>query len=79
MKSVDPESVRFHYQGAWRRPPEARRHPSRCRMDLDPSRAPDPGPVERCLRAAGYTPSDIDRYVLRLRQKLDEGLTIKTP
>jgi hypothetical protein len=82
IKSVDGSRVHFHYHGAWREP-----HLKRVTTTQDvawiSTRLARLTPVQwsDVFKAAGYGPVEVDRYVRRLRQKVDEGLaaTSATP
>jgi hypothetical protein len=78
IKSVDAGRVRFHYQGAWREP-HLKRYVTTHDVAWISTRLARLTPAQwsDAFRAAGYTQSDAERFVRRLKQKVDEGLTVK--
>jgi hypothetical protein len=78
IRSVDDDEVEFYYRGAWREPS----------LNRDVSRADVRWIAERmsrltadqwrdAFRAAGYSPSDGDRFIRRLQQKVEDGLRLR--
>lgn len=77
IESVRDGQVRFHYRGAWREPSLKRdvnaadvRWISERLARLSASQWSD------AFRAAGYNESDTERFVKRLRQKVDDGVNV---
>ena len=77
IHSVRNGRVRFHYRGAWRQPhltrgvtPADVRWISARLARLTPKQWSD------AFKAAGYTETETERYVVRLRQKVNEGLGV---
>ena len=77
VESVRGGQVQFHYRGAWREPhlkhgvtPADVRWISQRLSRLSAAQWSD------AFRAAGYSETDAQRYVVRLRQKVDEGLDV---
>jgi hypothetical protein len=77
IHSVNDGRVRFHYHGAWREP-HLKRDVTTADVRWISERLARLSPVQwnDAFRAAGYTPADTQRFVVRLRQKVDEGLTV---
>lgn len=77
ITSVDAGRVQFHYHGAWREP-----HLKRVTTTQDVAWISTrlarltPDQWIDVFKAAGYGPGEIDRYVRRLKQKVDEGLAV---
>ncbi len=79
IHSVEGNRVRFHYKGAWLEP---QLHDSvtpadvvwTCQLlaELSPRQWLD------AFRAGGYTDADAQRFVRVMRQKVDEGLRLRT-
>src|SRR5687768_14563481 len=77
IHSVNDGRVRFHYHGAWREPHLKRGvTPADVRWISERMARLSPVQWTDAFRAAGYTPADTQRFVARLRQKVDEGLTV---
>jgi hypothetical protein len=77
IQSVHDGHVRFHYRGAWREPHLKRGvTPADVRWISERLARLTPAQWSDAFRAAGYTESETERYVLRLRQKVDEGLEV---
>jgi hypothetical protein len=71
---VKDDRVEFHYRGGWKQknvPPAAVHWISERLARLSPGQWKD------VFRAAGYTESDGDRYIARLRQKVADGLALR--
>lgn len=77
IKSVDAGRVSFHYQGAWREP-HLKREVTTGDLAWISTRLARLTPAQwsDAFSAAGYAQPDIARYVRRLKQKVDEGLTV---
>lgn len=79
IRSVEGNRVRFHYKGAWLEP---QLHDSvtpgdvvwTCQLlsQLSPRQWLD------AFRAGGYTDEEAHRFIRRLREKVDEGLRLRT-
>ena len=69
--------VRFHYRGAWREPHLT--HGDACRLRWISERLArmTAGQWSDAFKAAGCTEMETQRYVVRLRQKVDEGLALE--
>ena len=77
IHSVRDGQVRFHYHGAWREPHLKRGvTPADVRWISERLARLTPAQWSDAFRAAGYTETDTQRYVVRLRQKVDEGLAV---
>lgn len=77
IHSVDDGRVRFHYHGAWREPHLKRGvTPADVRWISGRMARLTPRQWTDAFKAAGYSDGDTERFVLRLRQKVDEGLTV---
>jgi hypothetical protein len=77
IHSVHNGHVRFHYRGAWREPHLKRGvTPADVRWISERLGRLTAEQWNDAFRAAGYTETDTARYVLRLRQKVDEGLDV---
>jgi hypothetical protein len=77
IHSVRDGSVRFHYHGAWREPHLKRDvTPSDVRWIAERLARLSAGQWTDAFRAAGYTDGDTQRYVARLRDKVEEGLAV---
>ena len=77
IHSVDDGKVRFHYHGAWREPHLKRGvTPSDVRWISERLARLTATQWSDAFRAAGYTDGDTQRFVVRLRQKVDEGLAV---
>jgi hypothetical protein len=77
IHSVRDGEVRFHYRGAWREPHLKRGvTPADVRWIAERLARLTPGQWSDAFRAAGYTEMEAERYVVRLRQKVDEGLDV---
>jgi len=77
IQSVRGGRVRFRYRGAWREPHLM--HRDACRRALD-FRAParmTAGQWSDAFKAAGCTEMETQRYVVRPRQKVDEGVALE--
>ena len=75
IHSVRDGQVRFHYRGAWREPHLKRGvAPSDVRWIAGRLARLSAGQWSDAFRAAGYGEMDARRYVVRLRQKVEEGL-----
>jgi hypothetical protein len=74
---VHDGQVRFHYRGAWREPSLKRGvSPADVRWISARLARLSPAQWSDAFRAAGYSDADADRYVVRLRQKVEEGLGV---
>jgi hypothetical protein len=77
IHSVHDGQVRFHYRGAWREPSLKRGvSPADVRWISARLARLSPAQWSDAFRAAGYSDADADRYVVRLRQKVEEGLGV---
>jgi hypothetical protein len=77
IHSVTDGRVRFHYHGAWREPHLKRGvTPADVRWISERLARLTSAQWSDAFRAAGYTDADNERFVLRLRQKVDEGLKV---
>ena len=77
IHSVRDGQVRFHYRGAWREPPLKRGvAPADVRWIAERLARLTPAQWSDAFRAAGYTETDAQRYVIRLREKVTEGLGV---
>lgn len=73
----DDGHVRFHYRGAWREPSLKRGvTPADVRWISERLARLTPAQWSDAFRAAGYSDSDAQRFVVRLRQKVEEGLGV---
>jgi hypothetical protein len=77
VHSVRDGQVRFHYRGAWREP-HLKRGVTTADVNWISARLErlTPGQWQDAFRAAGYDAIDTERYVRRLRQKVDEGVQL---
>lgn len=78
IRSVDDDDVEFYYRGAWREP-SLKRDVSTADVRWIAERLArlTPGQWSDAFRAAGYTQPDADRFVRRLRQKVEDGLRLR--
>lgn len=77
ISSARDGQVRFHYHGAWREPHLKRDvTPADVRWISERLSRLSPAQWRDAFRAAGYTETDTERYVVRLRQKVEEGLAV---
>jgi hypothetical protein len=77
IHSVRDGQVRFHYRGAWREPSLKRGvAPADVRWIAERLARLTPAQWSDAFRAAGYTETDAQRYVIRLREKVSEGLVV---
>lgn len=77
IHSVRTHHVRFHYRGGWRRPHLTRGvTPADVRWIAERLTRLSARQWSDAFRAAGYSETESQRYVLRLRQKVDEGLAV---
>jgi hypothetical protein len=77
IQSVRDGHVRFYYHGAWREPHLKRGiTPADVRWIAERLARLTPMQWSDAFRAAGYNETDTQRYVVRLRQKVDEGLGV---
>jgi len=78
IHSVRDGQVRFHYRGAWREPSLKRGvTPSDVRWISERLARLTAEQWSDAFRAAGYSEPDARRYVIRLRQKVSEGLALE--
>jgi hypothetical protein len=78
IHSVRDGQVRFHYRGAWREPSLKRGvTPSDVRWISERLVRLTAEQWSDAFRAAGYSEPDAQRYVVRLRQKVSEGLALE--
>ena len=78
IESVHDGQVRFHYRGAWRERSLARGvSAANVRWIAERLARLSPAQWSDAFRAAGYSESDAQRYVQRLRQKVDDGLNVE--
>jgi len=78
IESVRDGEVRFHYRGAWRKP--GLKHgvaPADVRWISERLARLTEEQWSDAFKAAGYSETDAQRYVVRLRQKVSEGLALK--
>jgi hypothetical protein len=77
IRSVRDGHVRFHYHGAWREP-HLKRGVTPADVRWISARLARLTPVQwsDAFRAAGYNETETQRYVVRLRQKVDDGLQV---
>jgi hypothetical protein len=77
IHSVRDGTVRFHYRGAWREPHLKRGvTPADVRWISERLARLTATQWSEAFRAAGYTQTETERYVVRLRQKVEEGLDV---
>jgi len=77
IHSVRTDHVRFHYRGGWRKPHLKRGvTPADVRWISDRLARLSAVQWSDAFRAAGYSETEAQRYVVRLRQKVDEGLEV---
>jgi hypothetical protein len=77
IHSVSNGHVRFHYRGAWREPHLKRGvTPSDVRWISERLARLSAAQWSDAFRAAGYGEADAQRYVVRLRDKVEEGLDV---
>ncbi len=77
IHSVSNGQVRFHYRGAWREPSLKRGvTPADVRWMSERLARLTAAQWSDAFRAAGYSEMDAHRYVIRLRQKVTEGLGV---
>ena len=78
IESVHDGEVRFHYRGGWRER-SLKRGVSTANLRWIAERLARLSPAQwsDAFRAAGYSESDAQRYVQRLRQKVDDGLNVE--
>ena len=77
IHSVRDGQVRFHYRGAWREPSLKRGvAPADVRWISERLARLTPVQWSDAFRAAGYSETDAQRYVIRLREKVTEGLGV---
>jgi hypothetical protein len=77
IHSVRNGRVQFHYDGAWREPHLKRGvTPADVRWISQRLARLTPGQWADAFRAGGYTAADGQRFVARMRQKVDEGLKV---
>ena len=78
IESVHDGEVRFHYRGGWRER-SLKRGVSTANVRWIAERLARLSPAQwsDAFRAAGYSESDAQRYVQRLRQKVDDGLNVE--
>jgi hypothetical protein len=77
IHSVSDGRVRFYYHGAWREPHLKRGvTPADVRWIAERLAQLTAGQWSDAFKAAGYNDADAQRFVLRLRQKVDEGLMV---
>ena len=70
--------VRFHYRGAWREPHLTHgRTLADVRWISERLARMTAGQWSDAFKAAGCTEMETQRYVVRLRQKVDEGLALE--
>lgn len=78
IHSVRDGQVRFHYRGAWREPSLKRGvAPADVRWISERLARLTPVQWSDAFRAAGYSEADAQRYVVRLRQKVSDGLALE--
>jgi hypothetical protein len=78
IHSVRDGQVRFHYRGAWREPSLKRGvAPADVRWISERLARLTAEQWSDAFRAAGYSDSDAQRYVVRLRQKVTDGLAVE--
>ena len=77
IHSVREGQVRFHYRGAWREPHLKRGiTPADVRWISERLARLTPEQWSDAFRAAGYPETENQRFVVRLRQKVEEGLDV---
>ena len=77
IHSVRDGHVRFHYRGAWREPHLKRGvTPADVRWISERLARLTAEQWDDAFRAAGYTETEAAQYVVRLRQKVTEGLNV---
>jgi hypothetical protein len=77
IHSVRDGHVRFHYRGAWREPHLKRGvAPADVRWIAERLARLTAAQWNDAFMAGGYSASDAQRYVIRMRQKVDEGLNV---
>ena len=78
IRSVDDDEVEFYYRGAWREPSLKRGvTPADVRWISERMARLTPEQWADAFKAGGYTVADTERFVVRMRQKVDEGLTVR--
>jgi hypothetical protein len=77
IHSVTDGRVRFHYHGAWREPHLKRGvTPADVRWIAQQMARLTPAQWTDAFKAAGYSDADAGRFVARLREKVNEGVTV---
>lgn len=74
ITSVKGDRVEFHYRGGWK---EKNVTPADVQWISERLARLSPDQWKDAFRAAGYTESDGDRYIARLRRKVADGLAVR--